>query len=85
MQKSRPTQNKRARERARQEKQQQKQARRLEAKTRKGDGPSGAPGEDPDIAGIVPGPQANPWGDEADEKDDDDDGDDKDKDEESRA
>ena len=21
-------------------------------------------GEDPDIAGIVPGPQANPWGDE---------------------
>ena len=66
MQKSRPTQNKRARERARQEKQQQKQARRLEAKTRKGDGPSGAPGEDPDIAGIVPGPQPNPWGDEAD-------------------
>jgi hypothetical protein len=23
-------------------------------------------GEDPDIAGIVPGPQANPWGDEPD-------------------
>jgi hypothetical protein len=66
VQKSRPTQNKRARERARQEKQQQKQARRLEAKTRKPDGTSGAPGEDPDIAGIVPGPQPNPWGDEVD-------------------
>jgi hypothetical protein len=64
VQKSRPTQNKRARERARQEKQQQKQARRLEAKTRKPDGMGGAPGEDPDIAGIVPGPQPNPWGDE---------------------
>jgi hypothetical protein len=61
--KSRPTQNKRARERARQEKQQQKAARRLEAKHRKVDRPS-APGEDPDLAGIVPGPQANPWGDE---------------------
>lgn len=71
MQKSRPTQNKRARERARQEKQQQKQARRLEAKSRKPDGSSGAPGEDPDIAGIVPGPQANPWGDEVEEVADD--------------
>lgn len=65
MQKSRPTQNKRARERARQEKQQQKQARRLEAKSRKGPAQPAASGEDPDIAGIVPGPQANPWGDEA--------------------
>lgn len=64
MQKSRPTQNKRARERARQEKQQQKLARRLEAKSRKAPGPLTAPGEDPDIAGIVPGPQPNPWGDE---------------------
>jgi len=24
-------------------------------------------GEDPDIAGIVPGPQASPWGDDEDE------------------
>jgi hypothetical protein len=64
VQKSRPTQNKRARERARQEKQQQKQARRLEAKTRKSDGGGGSSGEDPDIAGIVPGPQPNPWGDD---------------------
>jgi hypothetical protein len=64
VQKSRPTQNKRARERARQEKQKDKQARRLEAKSRKLNSPSGSSDGDPDIAGIVPGPQANPWGDE---------------------
>jgi hypothetical protein len=67
VQKSRPTQNKRARERARQEKQQQKTARRLEAKDRKGTRPPGSEGEDPDIAGIVPGPQPSPWGDEFDD------------------
>ena len=67
MQKSRPTQNKRARERARQEKQQHKQARRLEAKSRKVPGSPGATDVDPDIAGIVPGPQPNPWGDELEE------------------
>ncbi len=64
MQKSRPTQNKRMRERARQEKAQQKAARRLEAKARKALTPSAPPGEDPDIAGIVPGPQPSPWGDD---------------------
>ena len=65
MQKSRPTQLKRARERARQEKQQQKAARRLEAKARRASAaPSGQEGEDPDIAGIVPGPQPSPWGDD---------------------
>jgi hypothetical protein len=64
IQKSRPTQNKRNRERARQEKQQQKQARREAAKLQKESGQTtAAPGEDPDIAGIVPGPQKNPWGD----------------------
>jgi hypothetical protein len=62
--KSRPTQNKRARERARQEKQKMKAERRLEAKHRKAEAPPAPPGVDPDIAGIVPGPQANPWGDE---------------------
>jgi hypothetical protein len=68
VQKSRPTQNKRARERARQEKQQHKQARRLEAKSRKGaGGPSAGADGDPDIAGIVPGPQPNPWGDDLDD------------------
>lgn len=66
MQKSRPTQNKRARERARQEKQQQKAARRMQAKDRKSTRPASAGDEDPDIAGIVPGPQPSPWGDELD-------------------
>jgi len=64
VQKSRPTQNKRARERARQEKQKDKAARRQEAKSRKSMNPEARGGEDPDIAGIVPGPQPNPWGDE---------------------
>ena len=64
MQKSRPTQNKRARERAKQEKQQMKAARRQEAKLRKATTPDGPEGEDPDIAGIVPGPQKSPWDDE---------------------
>ena len=67
MQKSRPTQNKRARERAKQEKQQMKAARRLEAKQRKASSPTSGGGEDPDIAGIIPGPQPSPWGDEVDE------------------
>jgi hypothetical protein len=65
VQKSRPTQNKRARERAKQEKQQQKAARRLESKQRRAAEPAVGPGgDDPDIAGIVPGPQPSPWGDE---------------------
>ena len=64
MQKSRPTQNKRARERARLEKQQQKAARRLQAKSQRSGAPAGSGGEDPDIAGIVPGPQPSPWGDD---------------------
>ena len=55
MQKARPTQNKRARERAKQEQREKKAARRLEHKNR----PRvvAADGEDPDIAGIIPGPQ----------------------------
>ena len=69
MQKSRPTQNKRARERAKQEKQQQKAARRLERKSSQPD--RGAGGEDPDIAGIVPGPQPSPWGDDEEPETDD--------------
>ena len=65
MQKSRPTQNKRARERARQEKQQQKAARRLQSKSQR-PATQGGDGEDPDIAGIVPGPQPSPWGEDED-------------------
>lgn len=64
MQKSRPTQNKRARERAKQLKQQEKFARRQEMKERKASNPRQVGDEDPDIAGIIPGPQPSPWGDE---------------------
>jgi hypothetical protein len=55
---------KRARERARQERQKEKTARRGEAKDRKTTAPRSG-GGDPDIEGIVPGPQASPWGDDA--------------------
>jgi hypothetical protein len=55
---------KRERERARAERQKEKAARREEAKVRRANAPGPGGGEDPDIAGIVPGPQANPWGDE---------------------
>jgi hypothetical protein len=55
---------KRERERARAEWQKQKAAKREEAKARRGQSAHHPAGEDPDIAGIVPGPQANPWGDE---------------------
>jgi hypothetical protein len=56
---------KRARERARQERQKEKTARRGEAKDRKTSAPRTGSGGDPDIEGIVPGPQASPWGDDA--------------------
>jgi hypothetical protein len=58
------TQQKRARERAKQERQQEKTRRREEARTRRANAPQHAEGEDPDIAGIVPGPQPSPWGDD---------------------
>ena len=58
------TQQKRARERAKQEKAQEKTRRREEAKTNRVASPPSASGEDPDIAGIVPGPQPIPWNDE---------------------
>ena len=68
---SRPkvTQQKRARERARQERQQEKVRRREENKVRRANTPGqpGSAGEDPDIAGIIPGPQPSPWGDEFDD------------------
>ena len=56
---SRPSFQKRAKEKARQERQKEKDARRLEARERKSSAPSKT-GEDPDIAGIVPGPQPLP-------------------------
>ena len=63
---TRPTLEKRAKERARQEKRKQKEERRLNAKSRPAT-PRGPGDEDPDIAGITPGPQPSPWGDEEDE------------------
>ena len=55
---------KRERERARAEKQKEKAARRSEARARRGQATPSSSDVDPDIAGIVPGPQANPWGDD---------------------
>ena len=63
---------KRERERARAEKQKEKAARRAEARARRGGAAGSESGEDPDIAGIVTGPQANPWGDEPEGDTDDD-------------
>ena len=48
---------KRQKERARQEKQREKDQRKAERKKEDRPRAPGAPGEDPDIAGIVPGPQ----------------------------
>lgn len=62
---SRATFQKRQKELARQQKQQDKAARRLEIKQRKAQsGPRATGTEDPDIAGIRPGPQPLPeqWG-----------------------
>jgi hypothetical protein len=59
---------KRERERARAEKQKQKIVRREEAKQRRNEVVPGQPGIDPDIAGIVPGPQPNPWLDDLEEE-----------------
>jgi hypothetical protein len=59
---------KRERERARAEKQKQKIVRREEAKQRRNEVVPGDPDVDPDIAGIVPGPQPNPWLDELEQE-----------------
>jgi hypothetical protein len=59
--KGRPTRQKRDKERARQQKQRDKALHRLEAKQQKAQaGPRSEGGEDPDIAGIRPGPQPLP-------------------------
>lgn len=57
---SNPSVNKRQKERDRQEKQKDKQAKRQERAAEKASRPAGQEGEDPDIAGIVPGPQPRP-------------------------
>ncbi|MBP6821787.1 MAG: hypothetical protein KA368_09595 [Acidobacteria bacterium] len=58
--KSRPTFQKREKEKARVQKQREKESRRLETKERKVDQVSDFGDEDPDIAGIRPGPQPLP-------------------------
>ena len=65
--------HKRAREKAQQERQKQKQQRRIESRERKESGDaSGGPVEDPDIAGIQPGPQPRPeWLDDPDSEESD--------------
>ncbi len=61
MNRARPSLQKREREKAKREKQQQKLARRAEIKSQK---PTRTGEGDPDLAGIVPGPQPKPWDDE---------------------
>ena len=59
--KSRQTFLKRAKEKTRQDRKSEKEARKAEARERKANLPPRAEGdEDPDIAGIVPGPQPLP-------------------------
>ena len=62
MQKARPTQAKRQRERAQADRRKEKFQRRQESKSQRSATPRGA-GEDPDIAGIQPGPQRSPYDD----------------------
>lgn len=58
--KTKPTFQKRNREIARLEKRKAKEARRFEAKERRAKAKPGIGAEDPDIAGIRPGPQPLP-------------------------
>jgi hypothetical protein len=57
---SNPSVNKRQKERQRQERQREKSAKREDRKREKDNKPATTGGEDPDIAGIVPGPQPPP-------------------------
>ena len=62
--KSRTSVTKRQKEQARQQRRVTKAARREQRAAEKGERPQGLEGEDPDIAGIVPGPQPHPFADE---------------------
>ncbi|HOU94359.1 MAG TPA: hypothetical protein PLU22_25080 [Polyangiaceae bacterium] len=67
--KARPSIEKRRREAARHERQADKAERRAERKKAKGDRAAAvASGEDPDLAGIVPGPQPVSADDEQDDE-----------------
>jgi hypothetical protein len=66
---ARPSVNKRLRETQKKEKQAQKAERRAQRAEEKKTRPHEKTGnEDPDIAGIVPGPQPVPWADELTEE-----------------
>jgi hypothetical protein len=54
---SNPSFQKRQKERARQEKQKEKDAERKRRRDERANRPPGEPGVDPDLVGIVPGPQ----------------------------
>jgi hypothetical protein len=58
--KGRPSINKRQKEMSRKEERDRKDARRAQRKTERESRPPTAPGADPDIAHIVPGPQPIP-------------------------
>ena len=59
--KSRTSVTKRQKEQARQQRRLVKEARREQRSAEKQARPEGVEGEDPDIAGIVPGPQPHPF------------------------
>ena len=60
MSKTGPSITKREKEKGRQQKQAEKDARKAETRARKAQGRDRVDGEDPDLAGIVPGPQPLP-------------------------
>jgi hypothetical protein len=57
---ARPSGNKRQKERVRQERRQTKIERRAQREVERQERPNVVVGEDPDIAGILPGPQHSP-------------------------
>jgi hypothetical protein len=59
--KTRPTQSKRQRERAQADKRKEKAERRQQSRARRAAVAPPPSGEDPDIAGIRPGPQRSPY------------------------
>ncbi len=66
--KSRTSVTKRQKEQARQQRRQHKEMRREQRAAEKETRAQGVEGEDPDIAGIVPGPQPHPFADELEDE-----------------
>ncbi len=66
--KSRTSVTKRQKEQARAQRRQSKAMKREQRASEKAERPQGADGEDPDIAGIVPGPQPHPFLDELEQE-----------------